>query len=279
MAFGYLVLAIVLAVTLNAQNRWLRAAGTALAALSLIMIVISILLADFDGTFAAIPQTAPLIDRLTPAILNSQAALAGVGIAFLLWSAWQQARRPVETTLPPGNTEAAYGRVSRYLHWGIAVMMLCLIPIGLFMAILPAAHPERASFVAAHQALGLTVLGLAVVRIGWFAVSPSPRPASDLAVWEVRAARAVRIALYLALLAFPVSGYILSASEDTGIDFYGWALPVVARPSEAVTSAAAVLHNWCLPILFYVAIGLHVGAVLKRHFSERRHDAVRRMLR
>jgi hypothetical protein len=29
-AFGYLVLAIVLAMTLNAQNRWFRAAGTAL---------------------------------------------------------------------------------------------------------------------------------------------------------------------------------------------------------------------------------------------------------
>ncbi len=279
MASGYLLLAIVLAVTLNAQNRWLHATATAVVALCLVMIIVSIVLANLDGTFSAIPPTAPINDRLVPATLNVQAALAGIAVVALVWSAWTQARRPVETPLALRNTETAYGRMSRYLHWTIAVLMFCLIPIGLFMVILPAAQPERAGFVAAHQALGLTVLGLVIVRIFWFLLSPPPRPLSDMAPWQARASRAVHAALYLALLLFPVSGYLLSASEDAAIDFYGWALPSIGRPSEAVTSLAAFVHNWCLPVLFYAAIALHVGAVVKRHFSEGRRDSVGRMLR
>jgi hypothetical protein len=91
MAIGYLVLAIVLAVTLNARSRWLRVAGTLIAALGLFMMVFSIILADLDGTFAAVPPTAPLIQRITPAILNVQAVIAVVAIVFLVWSAWAQA--------------------------------------------------------------------------------------------------------------------------------------------------------------------------------------------
>jgi cytochrome b561 len=279
MATGYLVLALALAVMLNARNRWIRALGTALIALCLVMIIVSILLADLDGTFAAIPTTAPLIDRLKPVILNGQAAVAAIAIVFLGWSVWRQARRPAEAALPVSNSPSAYGRVSRYLHWTIAVLMFVLVPIGLFMAILPLGHSERSGFVATHQALGLTVLGLVVARISWLVFNPAPRPLPDLAGWELRASQGVHGALYLLLLLFPVSGYILSASEGEPIDFYGWTLPSVLRPSEPLSSVAAFLHNWLLPLIFYAAIALHAGAVAKRHFGKGDKHAIRRMLR
>jgi cytochrome b561 len=279
MGSSYLGLAVVLAFAINMQNRGLRSAGTGLIALCLLMIIVSILLADFDGTFAAIPATAPLIDRLTPAILNAQAALAAGAILFLLWAARVQLRRQVQTTPPLHNTPDTYGHVSRFLHWTIAVLMFCLVPIGLFMATLPAAHPERAAFVTAHQALGLTVLLLAAVRVGWFVFNPPPAPISVLATWEAGAARGAHMTLYLLLFLFPVSGYLLNASQDAAIDFYGWSVPAIGRPSEPLTVAAEFAHNWALPLLFYAAIALHVGAVLIRHFKEQRKDAVRRMLR
>jgi cytochrome b561 len=279
MAVGYLMLAILLAVTLNACSRWIRVAGTSLVALGLVMIVVSTVLAQFDGTFAAIPANAPRIDRLTPAILIGQAVLACIAIVFLAWSAWRQAHRPVPTPLTMLNTPSVYGRVSRYFHWVIAVLMFCLVPIGLFMAILPRDHAERAEFVAAHQSLGLTVLALVVLRILWLLVSPPPTPASDLAVWELRSSRSVHIVLYLTLLLFPISGYFVSASSDTLIDFYGFGLPSLGQPSDDVSSIADLLHSWILPALFYVAIALHAGAVLKHQFRDGRSDAVRRMLR
>lgn len=279
MAIGYLILALVLAVTLNSANRWVRMAGTVLVALGLVMMILSIGLADFDGTFANVPASATLIDRITPAILNVQAVLASGTVVFLLWSAWRQAARREVLPLPLRNTATGYGSASRLFHWTIAVAMFCLMPIGLFMAILPAGNPERAGFVAAHQALGLTVLLLVAGRIGWLMFSPPPPAMRDLTRAEGYASRAVHVALYLVLLTFPVSGYLLSAAGGAGIDFYGFAVPVLASSGDVTVRLAAMLHNWLLPALFYLAIALHIAAVLKRHFWGGPRDAVRRMLR
>lgn len=195
MAIGYRVLAIVLAGTLNAKAVWLRAAGTLVAALALCMMVLSIVLADLDGTFAAVPASASLIHRITPTILNVQAVIATIAILFLGWSAWIQVRRPVVAALPLRNDTRQFGKASRAFHWSIAVLMFCLVPIGLFMAILPESSPERAGFVCAHQSLGLTVLLLVIGRIGWIAFNPPPPPLTISTALERRAGSAVHVCL------------------------------------------------------------------------------------
>jgi cytochrome b561 len=275
MAIGYLVLAIVLALTLNARARWLRVAGTLIAALGLVMMVLSIVLADLDGTFAAVPADDSLVHRITPAILNVQAVTATIAIIFLIWSAWTQARRPIATPLPPRNDDSQFGKVSRGFHWVIAVLMFCLVPIGLFMAILPESSPERAGFVGAHQSLGLTVLLLVIGRVGWLLVSPPPPSITALTLTERRASRTVHLSLYLVLLAFPVSGYLIS--QGASIDFYGWA--VIPTGQTGPSDVALAVHDWVMPSLFYALLVLHIGAVLKRHFGDRDKSAVRRMLR
>jgi cytochrome b561 len=135
--------------------------------------------------------------------------------------------------------------------------------------------PERAGFVAAHQSLGLTVLLLVAGRIGWLIFSPPPPPHAKLAPIERRASCAVHIGLYLALLALPVSGYLIK--QGARIDFYGWA--IILLEETALSAVALAIHGWVMPILFYVMLALHIGAVLKRHFAERDKLAVRRMLR
>ena len=56
MALSYLALALALALSLNAANRFVRAGGTLLAAAALSLLVVSIVVADFDGTFRAMPS-------------------------------------------------------------------------------------------------------------------------------------------------------------------------------------------------------------------------------
>lgn len=275
MGLGYLMLALVLAATLNARAGWVRLAGTLLAAMGLFMMVYSIILADLDGTFAAVPASAPLIQRITPAILNGQAVIAGAAIVFLVWSALVQARRPVADQVPLRNTPAQFGAASRAFHWVMGVMMLCLVPIGLFMAVLPETAPERGDFVGAHQSLGLTTALLVAGRIIWLLNSPPPAPLSPEGTPEHRLARAVHLALYTALLAFPVSGYLLS--QGGSADFYGWAVPTPEWPAAA--QIALIAHAWVLPALFYATLAMHLAAVVKRHFADRDKDAVRRMLR
>ncbi|MCU0946875.1 MAG: cytochrome b/b6 domain-containing protein [Porphyrobacter sp.] len=275
MASFYLVLALVLAATLNARARWVRVAGTLTAALGLFMMVYSIILADLDGTFAAVPSSAPLLQRITPVILNVQAVIAGVAVLFLLWSAWAQWRRPLPDALPLANTPQRYGIASRAFHWVMAVMMLCLVPIGLFMAVLPESAPERADFVSAHQSLGVTVLVLLGARIGWLLISPAPRSLTAKGPLDQGAAKAVHLGLYGAMLAFPLSGLLIA--QGGSADFYGLAIALPVWP--AASEIALLVHGWVLPLVFYATLTLHLAAVLKRHFTTRDKAAVRRMLR
>ena len=107
MAFGYLLLALVLAFTLNHPNRFLRAMGALIAAIGLFMIVISIILANVDGTFAVFSESASHPDVYKPLILSGQAVLAAIAIPFLIWAGSTQLRRPaVETQFLRNSTRA-----------------------------------------------------------------------------------------------------------------------------------------------------------------------------
>ena len=274
MAAQYLVTCILLAVTLNAANRPIRALGTLIAALALFMISISIVLADFDGTFAHYPPHG-LLDRSKPVVLNLQACLGLCTTGFLLWAASAQIRRKVTAPLPVRNTASAFGLASRYAHWTTATLMLLLIPMGLFLSVLPATGDDRASFLAAHQTLGLVVLLVVVLRLTWLLVSPPPRH-EDLPTWQRRLALAVHVGLYALIVAFPLSGFLLSEASGDDVAFFGWTLPRLDIGSATPWSA---LHDAILPLVFYAIIAMHVFAVLTHHFADRRLGEIRRMVR
>lgn len=267
----YLVIAVVLAVTLNHPNRFVRSAGTLLAAIALTFILLSIYLADADGTFAAVAA-----GDLRPMLLNTQAVVAFTAIMFLLWATWAQLRRPLTAPIPWRNTRDTFGLVSRSAHWATATLVLCLIPIGLFMQVLNPASPDRAVFLAVHETLGVTVLGLALFRLVWLATTAPPPLPAFLRPWERRLAHAVHPALYALILSMPLTGILLTVLGGHPLKLYGWTVaPVGATPG----APWAVLHNQVLPVLFYAIIAMHLGAVLAHHFVARRKDDVRRMLR
>lgn len=277
MAAGYLILAVFLAVTLNHANRWLRAAGTVVVALGLAMIVLSILLADFDGTFAALPHATAPLDRIRPLVLNAQALVAGVAVPFLLWAAWKQMRRTASAP-PLRNGAARFGLLSRYAHWITATLMLCSLPMGLFLSVLPGGSPERADFLAAHGSMGLTLVTVVVLRIAVLLTTPAPRLPQALRPWERGIARTLHVLLYGLIVAFPVSGLLMSAYRGEDVRLYGWPLPQVVAPEASRAALWAAMHGWLLPALFYAAILAHVCAVLKHHFTDGRIQDVRRMI-
>ena len=275
----YLILAVFLAFTLNQSSRILRAVGTLTAALALLMIAWSIILANQDGTFAAIPANAGLADRIKPFVLNGQAAIATFAALFLIWATWAQGMRRVAEPLPLRNTDRVFGRVSRYAHWVTGVLILILLPMGLFTSVLAPDHPERAAFMATHQTLGLTVLLLVVVRALWLGQNPAPAMRADLPTWQRQLAKGTHLGLYALMLGFPVTGFLLTAWRGDPLEVFGWSLTGFLAPNEQLAAVVAVLHNLVLPIVFYLAIFAHLGAVTKHHFGERRRLEVRRMLR
>jgi cytochrome b561 len=279
MAASYLALAIALAVTLNQAGRAMRVAGTLLAALALALMVASTVVADFDGTFSRLPASLSPVERLTPAVLNVQAAVGAALIGFLVWAAWRQAWRVVVGRLALGNTAASFGWVSRLGHWGAATLVLCQIPLGMYIAVLPSSSADRGDFVAAHQSLGVTVLGLIVLRLAWLVWSPAPPLPQDLPPWQRWGARSVHAGLYALVVAFAVTGLVMTACRGDALDVFGWSVAMPAGAAPGAASGWKALHDRILPVVLQAVILVHVAAVAKHHFLDRRRDDVRRMLR
>ena len=274
MVVQYLVLAIVLAATLNHGNRFVRASGTLLVAIGLAFIVLSIYLADTDGTFAALAS-----NSFRPKLLNAQAVAALVAIVFLLWATWRQIGRVQTAPVSWGNTNATFGLVSRAAHWATATLVLCLIPIGLFMQTLPRSSPDRAMFLAVHETVGVTVLGLVMCRIAWLTRSAPPPPSSSMRRWERLLASVVHPTLYALIILLPLTGLLLAVFRDRAFDLYGWSVRLRATIVHERGALLPALHDYILPFLFYPIVGMHLLAVLKHHFISRRTEDVRRMLR
>lgn len=278
MADGYLVLAMLVAATLTSASRLLRSAGTVLVAFGLAMIAASIILANLDGTFARHAAKTTGLRGWTPTILKLQAGLAILAVPFLIWAAWVQWQRHAVTTLGALNGTTGFGQISRLLHWSTATLMLIMIPMGLFLSVLPAASVARPMFLAAHLSLGMTILLLVAMRLIWLSVNPAPPLRVALTERERRLARVSHIGLYALILGFPLSGFLLTTAQGHGTDLFGWVLGPVIAPDVRIAQLSSLLHNIVLPFVFYTVILAHVGAVLKHHFGDRRRDDVRKML-
>jgi cytochrome b561 len=256
MTLFYLLLALGVAVLLNLGNRWLRIAGQLLVAVALFFNVWSIWLAVEDGTLAAASDQGGQVLALQ--VMGLMGAAALLGLLLLLPGQWRAAQ-PV----PARNGRAAWGQASRILHWASAVLMLCALPMGLFVVVLPRGA-VRAEFLDGHQGVGLAVLLLLALRLGWQAVSAGPDSPNALA-------RLNKSALYWLLAALPVSGLLLSGA--VGAPMLGLTLPALSSV-ETARSAHQILSA-----LFVAAFAAHAGAVAWHHFGLRDRHLIRRMLR
>ncbi len=229
----YLGLALLLALTVNARAGWLRALGRLCAATAMGFLAWSIVLANQDGTFAAVPAG----DR-TPLLLNIEGGLIGLGALMLVASlpfTWRRA-----APAPPfRSTGAAYGQIGRGLHWASAALIIPAFTMGQFVRVLPSGRPDRAEFLATHMAIGLAVGALVLVRLGERLARPAPANPP-----LVRAAHGL---LYAVLIALVLTGLALA--------------PVLGLHLPASAGAEA-LHRVGLPALLALLLAAHLaGAV------------------
>ncbi|HQQ59463.1 MAG TPA: cytochrome b/b6 domain-containing protein, partial [Thermomonas sp.] len=104
--------------------------------------------------------------------------------------------------MPLKNT-IRWGAISQCLHWLTLVLLLLLAWIGLRMGALPNG-PDKIATYALHKSIGLCVLAIVLLRIGWRLFAGSPTPLTDSPHWQHRIAQLTHIALYVLLLAMPL---------------------------------------------------------------------------
>lgn len=166
------------------------------------------------------------------------------------------------------NTRANWGAVAKILHWLIAIAIIGNMALGLYAAGLPLSPAQMDAFYW-HKTTGLTILGLVMLRILWRLANPAPQLPPTMPGWQRIAAHFSHFALYLLMIAMPVSGWVIHSASGFPMELYGlFEVPDIVPESadeSAVQDGAAVVHYWLFMGLC-VLVSLHVLAALKHHF-------------
>lgn len=170
--------------------------------------------------------------------------------------------------MPIRNTTERWGWVSICIHWLTVVMVLSLIVVGLVMQEM-ANSPTKIEVYALHKSFGLTVLTLTVLRLLWRLVAGTPAAAAGVPRWQVLAAQASHAALYVILLAMPLSGWLYNSASGFPLKWFGlFGLPKLSGYDPDVKAFALAMHEW-LFIALAVIVTVHAAAALKHHYFDR----------
>ena len=171
-----------------------------------------------------------------------------------------------------------WGSLAKAFHWTIVVLILVQATVGLVMVELPK-RPDVIPVFTFHKSLGLTILLLAVLRLGWRVFDTRPREPATMPHWQVAGARAGHALLYALLFAVPLSGWLFdSASSLRPLVWWGLVhVPsLTGGPDKAIKAFAEAAHEWLFWTLAAVAAG-HAAFALVHHFVDR-DQVLRRML-
>lgn len=176
------------------------------------------------------------------------------------------------------NSQNAWGWPAVALHWIVALLIVATFGLGLWMGEVPA-RADRPYYFAIHASLGITLLVILVVRILWALANPTPAAPAGTPAWQHSAARLTHLGLYVLTLATILLGWFLAGVHDTPIVPLAFGALPMPSPLTLGHSAEDFLeeaHELAAYALLALA-GLHVLAALWHHYVLR-DNTLRRML-
>jgi cytochrome b561 len=125
--------------------------------------------------------------------------------------------------------------------------------------------PDKIATYALHKSIGLSILALAVLRLGWRLYAGAPEEVAGTPRWQARIATVTHVALYALLLALPLTGWLLNSAAGFPLQWFGlFNLPSLAARDEALHAVAVQSHEvlfWALAVL----VLMHAAAALYHH--------------
>lgn len=166
--------------------------------------------------------------------------------------------------MPANSTPTRYSIPAQALHWVTAVLVLAAFIYG------PGGSESRVYSAAndfdrqLHETLGLAVLILSAVRLGWRLVDRRPDPPA-VARWMGLASKAVQLALYVLLFLVPLAAISGAWLEGHAVTWLGGSIGPWVAESHDAGAQLAKLHGWLGDTILWVA-GLHAAAGLFHHY-------------
>lgn len=169
-----------------------------------------------------------------------------------------------------------YTATAKSLHWLMALLIFGLLALGFYMSDLPLS-PEKLQFYSWHKWAGVSVFVLVWLRLFWRLTHRPPAFAASLSATQQTLAHLGHLALYLLMIAIPVSGWLMSSAKGVQTVWFGvLPLPDLLGRDKVLGAQLADLHS-ALNIGLLVLIGGHAAVALFHHLVHK-DDTLRRML-
>ena len=168
-----------------------------------------------------------------------------------------------------------YSKIAITLHWLMAVMIIGNLAGGFLNEFLPRNSPERATVMGLHVSFGLTIIALTLVRIGWRLANPPPPLPAYFTGGERLLAKGTHWALYIAMLALPMSGWLMAERNERPLLYFFVAeVPKagIGKPLAQQINEVHEILGWAMLVL----LALHVLGVI-RHLVMDRDNLLPRM--
>ena len=196
--------------------------------------------------------------------------------------------------MQPGTADAAsaaltrpvaYGRGAQAFHWITVALLTVLVALGLYCSWVGDGPVRSYLLDSWHKPLGLVVIVLTLLRLGWKTSRPGIAEAEGLARWESGLSRVTHWALYAVVLAMALSGLLMSQGAGRPTSFFGlfdlpqvlWVDPALGPREQANYQLGKWLHESVFEWALYLIVALHVVGALKHRYVDGDRAFLRRM--
>lgn len=176
----------------------------------------------------------------------------------------------------PIETRPGYTSVAKLLHWLILALLVIQFAIAWTMPNIGRGSVPT-GLIGWHLSVGVTILAVMLVRLGWRLTHPAPPPPADLPASLALLARVTHYLLYALLIVLPLLGWANASARGWAVRLFGVVpLPSLTAKGSALGHQLGNVHATLATVLLAI-VALHVGGALY-HALILKDRTVQRML-
>lgn len=149
-----------------------------------------------------------------------------------------------------------YTLATRIFHWVGALLI-----VGAWVAI-----EQGEDYISLHKSLGASFLIWTLLRIANRFITKAP-PHPPMPKWQVGVAHLTHLGLYLAMLAMPLTGMLMSMYGGRGVSIFGLiTIPSMVGIDRDMSKLMNGIHTGALFYVLGFLVVAHVGGALYHQF-------------
>lgn len=162
------------------------------------------------------------------------------------------------------NSEDTYGTVAKFFHWSIGILIILMLIMGNIFNEFP--KDLRPTVYMVHKSTGILILALVMLRIFWRIINAQPKLPEGTSKLVHLGANAGHIALYILMVAMPLSGWLFMTGKYP-LTFYGlFDVPILTGSDDKDIRKLAKEAHEVVANLLIIVVSLHVVAALYHHY-------------